>query len=209
MAAVVLDRADDGCPIIREAPGRERNDRASRFPRAVGLAQATEPTQGRPIINARIEKLAVPGFWLPAFSSSRCLVAMAGYYEWTGERGAKIPHYIHSDGLLAAAGLTWTADIGGERRRVYVVITREARDASGEVHDRMPAFLTPDLVDEWLSSESLTVTGGTRRHPRRIARRSSTRSPRVRRRSRRRSRRGSSTRRSTTPAPSTGTTPPR
>ncbi|TFB53436.1 hypothetical protein E3N94_14715 [Cryobacterium sp. Sr3] len=25
-----------------------------------------------------------------------------------------------------------------------------ARDASGEIHDRMPVFLTPDVWDQWL-----------------------------------------------------------
>lgn len=44
----------------------------------------------------------------------------------------------------------------GERSRCFVVITREARDASGEVHDRMPAFLTRDTLDAWLSPEKVT-----------------------------------------------------
>jgi len=44
----------------------------------------------------------------------------------------------------------------GERSRCFVVITREARDAGGEVHDRMPAFLTPDTWDDWLTPEKLT-----------------------------------------------------
>ena len=48
---------------------------------------------------------------------------MLGYYEWTGEKGSKTPHWLHSDELLAAAGLTWTADVAGERRRVFVVVT--------------------------------------------------------------------------------------
>lgn len=113
---------------------------------------------GAPIINARIEKLPT-GFWAGAFSSARCIVPMLGYYEWTGEKGDKQPHFLHGDGLLAAAGLTWTADVAGERRRVYVVVTRESRDASGDIHDRMPAFLTPDTWDEWLSPRSLTVPG--------------------------------------------------
>lgn len=85
---------------------------------------------------------------------------MIGYYEWTGEKGNKQGHFIHADdSSLAAAGLTWTTEIAGERRRVFVVVTREARDASGEVHDRMPAFLTPDLWDDWLNPASLTVPG--------------------------------------------------
>src|SRR5690606_26172832 len=39
------------------------------------------------------------------------------------------------------------------------IVTREARDASGEVHDRMPAFLTPDAYDAWLSPERLEDDG--------------------------------------------------
>jgi putative SOS response-associated peptidase YedK len=121
---------------------------------------ANQPS-GPPIINARIEKLPT-GFWVGAFSNSRCIVPMApGYLEWTGERGDKQPHLIYGDGVLAAAGLTWTAEIADERQRIFVVVTREARDASGEIHDRMPAFLTRDLWDDWLNPASLTVDGDT------------------------------------------------
>lgn len=112
--------------------------------------------KGAPIINARMEKLAT-GFWAPAFSAARCIVPMRGYYEWTGQKGDKTPHFLHGEGLLSAAGLTWSMELpSGERSRCFVVITREARDAGGEVHDRMPAFLTPDAWDAWLSPEKLT-----------------------------------------------------
>ncbi len=116
---------------------------------------------GAPIINARMEKLAT-GFWAPAFSAARCVVPMRGYFEWTGEKGDKTPHFLHGDGLLSAAGLTWSMDLpNGERSRCFVVITREARDASGEVHDRMPAFLTHDTLDIWLDPAKLTGTAKT------------------------------------------------
>ncbi|MCK2031436.1 MULTISPECIES: SOS response-associated peptidase [Microbacterium] len=111
--------------------------------------------QRAPLINARMEKLAA-GFWAPAFSAARCLVPMRGYFEWTGEKGHKTPHFLHGDGLLAAAGLTWSMEHEGEKVRCFVVVTREARDAGGEVHDRMPAFLTPDTWDAWLTPEKLT-----------------------------------------------------
>lgn len=114
--------------------------------------------QGAPIINARMEKLPT-GFWVPAFTAARVVVPMRGYFEWTGEKGDKTPHFLHSDGLLAAAGLTWSMDVKGEHLRCMVVITREARDASGEVHDRMPAFLTPDAMDAWLEPVKLDKTG--------------------------------------------------
>ena len=32
----------------------------------------------------------------------------------------------------------------------FTIVTREARDASGEVHERMPAFLTENAVADWL-----------------------------------------------------------
>ena len=83
---------------------------------------------------------------------------MRGYYEWTGDKGDKQPHFIHGDGpILAAAGISTARK--EERRDEWVVstaiITREARDRSGELHDRMPAFLTPDVWDEWLNPHKL------------------------------------------------------
>ncbi|WP_279303216.1 SOS response-associated peptidase family protein [Microbacterium sp. TPD7012] len=75
----------------------------------------------------------------------------------SGRRPPKTPHFLHGDGLLFAAGLTWSMELAnGQRSRRFVVITREARDASGEVHDRMPACLTPDTWDAWLTPEKLT-----------------------------------------------------
>lgn len=115
--------------------------------------QATHP------INARLETVATNGMFRPSFQSKRCVVPMLGYYEWEAREEAgktvKQPYFIHHGdqaGYLAAAGL-WTArkdDSTGEWAITYTIITREARDASGEIHDRMPVFLTADVVDEWL-----------------------------------------------------------
>ena len=82
---------------------------------------------------------------------------MRGYFEWTGDKTPKTPQFLHGDGPLSAAGLTWSMELPyGEKSRCFVVITLEARDASGEVHDRMPVFLTPDTWDAWLTPEKLT-----------------------------------------------------
>lgn len=165
-------RAEDWRPTYSIAPTtsapivRTVGDDQDREQRELTLARWDWPKPpnrpaGGPIINARIEKLT-SRFWVGAFSRSRCLVPMSpGYIEWTGASGDKQPHLISGDGLLAAAGLTWTAEISGTRTRVFVVVTREARDASGEVHDRMPAFVTPDLWETWLDPTPLTVDGDT------------------------------------------------
>jgi putative SOS response-associated peptidase YedK len=39
------------------------------------------------------------------------------------------------------------------------IITREARDASGEVHDRMPVFLERDVWDDYLAPVKLDDAG--------------------------------------------------
>lgn len=107
----------------------------------------------RPLSSVKLAQ----GFWAPAFSAARCIVPMRGYFEWRGDKTPETPHFLHGDGLLSAAGLTWSMELpNGEKSRCFVVITREARDASGEVHDRMPAFLTPDSWDAWLTPEKLT-----------------------------------------------------
>jgi putative SOS response-associated peptidase YedK len=105
--------------------------------------------------------------WKGALASGRCIVPMRGYYEWTeresgGAKPLKIPYFLHGQApMLAAAGLATARKVpdgaGGEEWEVSTaIITREARDASGEVHERMPAFLTPEQFDRWLDPEKLT-----------------------------------------------------
>lgn len=109
-----------------------------------------------------LETVAVSGLWKRAFTTSRVLVPMHGYYEWTGTRGAKDAHFLHGpDPLLMAAGIC-TARRGNDSWVVtFSVITREACDAAGETHDRMPAFLTPDVFDPWLSPVPLDTAAKT------------------------------------------------
>jgi len=88
-------------------------------------------------------------------------VPMRGYSEWTGEAGAKQAHFLHGQArMLAAAGI-FTArkvpgDDGDEVWQVSTaIITREARDASGELHDRMTVFLDSAVFNRWLDTERL------------------------------------------------------
>ena len=161
----------DVIPIIRE----RRSSTTGEVTRTVEPAVwdfrpsfITEPK--RPQFNARIETVATSGMWKGALAGGRCIVPMRGYYEWTerlpsgAQAGAakpvKIPYFIHGDvPLLAAAGLATARKVDGEWEVSTAIITREARDASGDVHDRMPAFLTPDLYARWLDSEKITDDG--------------------------------------------------
>ncbi|GGF17153.1 SOS response-associated peptidase [Subtercola lobariae] len=117
-----------------------------------GLKPAWAKPKGPAPINARLETVATNGMFRSAFASHRCIVPMNGYYEWQQQADGKQPYFIHADiDLLAAAGLySVRKDEAGQWRVTFTIVTREAADASGEIHERMPVFLTPDLWTPWL-----------------------------------------------------------
>jgi putative SOS response-associated peptidase YedK len=83
---------------------------------------------------------------------------MTGYYEWVEqEDGTKQPYFVHPEkgGLLNAAGLAAARKDGDDWQVTFTIITREAKDAAGDVHDRMPAYLPDEKVGEWIAPGKL------------------------------------------------------
>ena len=116
---------------------------------------AKDPSIGSRLINARLETVDEKPAFKKAFASRRCLLPADGYYEWYGEKkGSKQPFFIHpkDGGLLAMAGLYefWRSP-EGEWLFTVTVITTQAEDALGHIHDRMPMLVEPDRWEAWLS----------------------------------------------------------
>lgn len=147
----------DTVPIVRERRDKESGEVTRVVEPAVwDFHPAFMKESKRPNFNARIESLATNGLWKRAFATSRCLVPMRGYYEWTERDGLKIPHFLHGpDALLAAAGIVAVRKVDDEWVVSTAIVTREARDASGEVHDRMPVFLPRGDWADWLNPATL------------------------------------------------------
>jgi putative SOS response-associated peptidase YedK len=151
----------DTVPIVRERKHKESGEVSRTVDAAVwDFHPAFMRDSKRPNFNARIETVATNGLWKGAFASSRCIVPMRGYYEWSevveSGKPVKQPHFIHGESeLLAAAGIYTARKIDDQWVVSTAIITREARDASGKVHDRMPVFLVPDVYDEWLNPAKL------------------------------------------------------
>lgn len=144
-------------PIVRERAAASGELVRSIEPAEWDFHPPFLTAKSRPQFNARIETIATNGLWKSAFAGNRCIVPMRGYYEWTGEAGDKQPHFLHGDRpILASAGLATARKVDDQWVVSTVIVTREARDASGEVHPRMPAFLTREAYDEWLSPAKLT-----------------------------------------------------
>ncbi|HEY5319865.1 MAG TPA: SOS response-associated peptidase [Galbitalea sp.] len=153
----------DVTPIIRERKRSETGEVVRQVDAAVwDFHPAFIAESKRPQFNARIEAVTTSGLWKGAFGGSRCIVPMRGYYEWSERteeaKTVKVPHFIHGEAnILAAAGIYTARKVEGTWVVSTAIITREARDASGDVHDRMPAFLTPEVYDEWLSPVKLAT----------------------------------------------------
>lgn len=167
----VLDRAprpadeeEEGTASARPVSQPVRQLRVLRW----GLVPfwAKDPSIGSRMINARMETVAEKPAFRRAFSSRRCLLPADGYYEWyeTQQKGKsgkplKQPFFIRpKDGsVLAMAGLyeiwkdpTRDDDDPEKFRWTCTVLTTEATDEVGRIHDRMPLLVTRDRRTAWL-----------------------------------------------------------
>lgn len=111
---------------------------------------------GTRMINARVETVHAKPAFRGAFAKRRCLLPADGYYEWrTREDGGRQPYYISpaDGGVLAMAGLyearPHPAD-PGQWLLTCTVITTEATEDVGHIHDRMPVIVEPDRFAAWL-----------------------------------------------------------
>ncbi|PPG06712.1 MULTISPECIES: SOS response-associated peptidase [unclassified Rathayibacter] len=145
----------DIAPIVRERLHDGERERELELA-SWGFTPSWSKGGGPSPINARLESVATNGLFRGAFAKQRAIVPMRGYYEWETRADGKQPWFLQGEEpILAAAGLYTARKEGDDWRVSFTIITREARDASGEVHDRMPVFLTPDVRDAWLDPAPL------------------------------------------------------
>jgi putative SOS response-associated peptidase YedK len=156
--------------VMERPPSRESDEPAQRQLRTLrwGLVPswAKDPAIGNRMINARMETVAEKPSFRRAFAARRCLLPADGYYEWyptqqltrSGKPG-KQPFFIRpkDGGVLAMAGLyeIWRDptrdDDDPERFRwTCTVLTTQAEDAVGHIHDRMPLMVERDRWGAWL-----------------------------------------------------------
>ena len=108
--------------------------------------------------NARSEDMHTKSSYQPLLGKRHCIIAVEGFYEWE-RKGNKTPYYFSmADGsIMRYAGL-WDYNTKLDAPILScTIITREPNEIIGEVHDRMPVFLTPEVFDEWLAPTKLST----------------------------------------------------
>jgi putative SOS response-associated peptidase YedK len=109
-----------------------------------------------PAFNARAETIATQSLFKEAFKRRRCIVPASGFYEWSGEKKARLPWYFTSpDGLpLSFAGLyeRWKNPETAETVQSCTIITTDANRMIARIHDRMPVILDKPGAKAWLDA---------------------------------------------------------
>lgn len=100
--------------------------------------------------NARLETAWEKNTYRVAWKNTRCIIPASGYYEWTGEKGKKLPWYISTDTNVPVfffAGLYSTRPDGA---KTCTILTRDAVPQIKSLHARMPVILRNDQLRAWM-----------------------------------------------------------
>ena len=108
--------------------------------------------------NARIEGIADKPSYRSAWKHQRrCLIPLAGYYEWQDDPSGsrKQPFYITdlNVGGLLVAGLYEPWNQQGQSKLSCTMITRAADRGLHEIHHRMPVMLSQENASHWMSCD--------------------------------------------------------
>lgn len=108
--------------------------------------------------NARAETLSERPMFRGAYKYRRCVIPATGFYEWTGPRNARTPHYFtsRSGEPLAFAGLweMWCGYDGGDELPTATIIVGPANRWMSQFHDRQPIILDWGNANAWMRGEA-------------------------------------------------------
>ena len=104
--------------------------------------------------NAKAETLERSSAFKDPFARRRCLVPVAGFYEWLSDGAHKLPYYIrpHADDGLLLAGVWDRWRNGAETLESFAVVTTAVHDRLAFIHNRQPAMLTRAEGRRWVSA---------------------------------------------------------
>ena len=137
-------------PILHVVDGEKRIDDLHWGYQAAWAAGKVPVT-----INTRLEKIS-GRYWKHLLHVGRAIVPADGWYEWTGEKGAKQPWHIHRSNrepLFMAALANFGAATDNKAAAGFTIITADALGGMVDVHDRRPVVFSKLDAALWLDPD--------------------------------------------------------
>jgi putative SOS response-associated peptidase YedK len=113
-------------------------------------SKGNDPYYEKDIFNSRIETVSQKGSkWLDYMSGNRCIYPMTAFYEWTGEKGKRVPQRITIDEIkiFFAGGIIGK---GLDNNEGGSIITCEPNTFMKPIHNRMPVLFKTKDAGEFL-----------------------------------------------------------
>ena len=107
------------------------------------------------MFNAKAETLETSAAFKEPLVRRRCVVPIAGFYEWAKQNETKLPYYIRpqaDDGMLLA-GLWDRWRNGTETLESFTIVTTAAHPSLEFVHKRQPALLSRADGRRWVDPQ--------------------------------------------------------
>jgi putative SOS response-associated peptidase YedK len=156
-------------PGINISPGqmiaavvRNEVNRLVHFKWGLVPSFAKDQAIGNRMINARAETVAEKPSFRQAFRQRRCLIVADGFYEWKTDGRKKTPMRfgLKSGAPFGFAGLfeTWMSP---QRIPLHTctIITTDANDLVGPIHDRMPVMVSKAAESAWIDPDNQDKPG--------------------------------------------------
>ena len=115
---------------------------------------------GSKLINARKETLHQKPSFQNLLNKNRCIIICNGFYEWKKINNSSQAYYItqKNNKLLLFAGL-WSSIKTNLNNYLYsyTIITKPANSKISKIHNRMPAILNHQNINNWIDCENSSI----------------------------------------------------
>lgn len=116
-------------------------------------ADAVDSHIGDKLINARIKTLEAKKPFDALLPENRCVILMDSFYVMTERNAYRIRLKSHEPFTVAGLWDEWGEKESDKKMfKSFTMITQPASNISSQYNDRMPAILSKDLANVWLST---------------------------------------------------------
>ena len=141
----------DLVPVIAPSPRGEMKV----YPMIFGYKM---PRTDKPLLNARSETAGEKPTFADGWRKHRCIIPASYYFEWehlissAGEKKTGDKYMIQP----AGSAETWLCGLYRIENGFphFVILTKDPAEELRWLHDRMPAMLPKNLIEEWIHPES-------------------------------------------------------